>query len=170
MYLAVLCHPAMYRAVSCHPVMRPRDWSCDGRLGSGGSMVRGSEHTVNDATRLTERSRRRQRFLHPDAVNSAPMYPQAKTPPPSPFDRASAAAEAIIGMLRVAHLLAQSRRSIDLAGLEQEIGRLCAASLDLAPAEGRAMRPLLIGVLAELDKLAAGVRALAEGAPPERGA
>jgi hypothetical protein len=98
------------------------------------------------------------------------MTPQAKTPPPSPLDRATAAADAITGMLRVAHLLAQSRRSIDLAGLEQEIGRLCAASLDLAPEEGRAMRPKLAGVLAELDRLSACVRGMADDAAPEGGA
>lgn len=93
------------------------------------------------------------------------MEPQAEMPPPSPFDRAAAAAAAITGTLRMAHLLARSRRRIDLAGLDQEIGRLCAASFDLPPAEGRAMRPLLATVLAELDRLSACAAALAEDTP-----
>ena len=62
----------------------------------------------------------------------------------------------------MALVLARSHRSIDLAGLDQEIGRLCAASLDLPPEQGRAMRPLLATVLAELDALSACVTALAE--------
>ena len=92
------------------------------------------------------------------------MTQQPETDSPSPADRAVAAAEAVAGTLRMALLLAESRRRIDLAGLEEEVGRLCAAALDLPPEEGRAMRPLLLGVLAELDALAACVSALAEDA------
>lgn len=93
------------------------------------------------------------------------MQPPSPPPPASPSDRAAAAAEAVAGLLRIAQALAQARRSIDLAGLDQDIGRLCAAALDLPPAEGRAMRPLLIGVLAELDALSACVAAAAEPRP-----
>ena len=82
--------------------------------------------------------------------------------PLSPADRAAAAAESLIGTLRMARALARSRRSIDLAGLEQEIGRLCAAALDLPLAEGRAMRPKLALLLAELDALSASLAALTE--------
>jgi hypothetical protein len=64
-------------------------------------------------------------------------------------------ARAAVGTLRMARALAQSRRSIDLTGLDQEIGRLCAAALDLPLAQGQAMRPLLASVLAELDALTA---------------
>jgi hypothetical protein len=63
----------------------------------------------------------------------------------------------------MARALAQSHRSIDLAGLDQEIGRLCAASLDLPPEQGQAMRPLLATVLAELDALSVCVAANADG-------
>lgn len=90
------------------------------------------------------------------------MDKQAGLHPPTPCDRVAAVAEAITRMLRMAQLLAQAQRRIDLAGLEEEVGRLCAAALDLAPAEGRAMRPLLATVLAELDALSVCVAALAE--------
>ncbi len=90
------------------------------------------------------------------------MDKQATPHPPTPSDRAAAVAEAITGMLRMAQLLTRSRRRIDLAGLEEKVGRLCAAALDLPPAEGRAMRPLLATVLAELDALSLCVAALAE--------
>ena len=90
------------------------------------------------------------------------MEPHAHPLPPSPSDRAAAAAAAVVGTLRMARVLAGSRRCIDLAGLDQEIGRLCAASLDLPPEQGRAMRPLLATVLAELDALSACMAALGE--------
>jgi len=86
----------------------------------------------------------------------------ADSAPSSPSDRAAALARAAVGTLQMARALAKARRRIDLTGLDQEIGRLCAATLDLPGAEGRAMRPLLVGVLAELDALAACVTA-----PPE---
>ena len=90
------------------------------------------------------------------------MDPHAELAPSSPSDRAAALARAAVGTLQVARALAQSRRSIDLAGLDQEIGRLCAAALDLPAAQGRAMRPLLVDVLAELDALAACVAVRSE--------
>jgi hypothetical protein len=90
------------------------------------------------------------------------MDRHAEPAPSSPSDRAAALARAAVGTLQVARALAQSRRSIDLAGLDQEIGRLCAAALDLPAAQGRAMRPLLVDVLAELDALAACVAVRSE--------
>jgi hypothetical protein len=90
------------------------------------------------------------------------MDTNAESAPSSPSDRAAALARAAVGTLQVARALAQSRRSIDLAGLDQEIGRLCAASLDLPAAQGRAMRPLLFSVLAELDALSACMVAQSE--------
>lgn len=82
---------------------------------------------------------------------------------PSPSERAALSAEALAGTLRVARVLAQSDRKIDLAGLDQDVGRLCAAVLDLPPAEGRFLRPQLALLLAELDGLSHCMGALAEG-------
>ncbi len=61
----------------------------------------------------------------------------------------------ISGTLRLARVLAGQRRPVDLAGLEDAVGRLCAACLDLPPELGRAQRPRLAALLAELDALAA---------------
>jgi hypothetical protein len=82
--------------------------------------------------------------------------------PPSPSDRVAALVEALLATLRLARVLAQSQRRIDLAGLDQEVGRLCAAALDLPPTEGQAMRPHLAAVLAELNALSACVAALTD--------
>ena len=62
--------------------------------------------------------------------------------------------DAINGTLRVARGLVRARRRIDLTGLDEDVGLLCAASLDLPPEQGRAMRPRLQAVLAQLDALA----------------
>ena len=66
------------------------------------------------------------------------MDTKALTESVVPAQRAAAAALALAGMLRTARALTQTRRTIDLAGLDQEVGRLCAAALDLPPADGRA--------------------------------
>lgn len=73
----------------------------------------------------------------------------------SPYDRVVRSAEALDATLRLALALARSQRTIDLSGLERELGRLCAASLDLTPAEGRAMRSRLATLVADLDALSA---------------
>ena len=59
------------------------------------------------------------------------------------------------GMLMLARVLADARRSFDLGGLADDVGRLCAASLDLPPGQGRALRPRLHALLAQIDALAA---------------
>jgi hypothetical protein len=61
--------------------------------------------------------------------------------------------DAIHGTLSVARGLVRARRQIDLRGLEQDVGQICAACLDLPPEQGRAMRPRLQALLAELDAL-----------------
>ncbi len=62
-------------------------------------------------------------------------------------------AQAIAGTLRVARALAASGRRVDLAGLEEPVGLLCAKSLDLPPDQGRQMRIVLIDLRRELDAL-----------------
>ena len=62
-------------------------------------------------------------------------------------------------MLRLARVLADARRPLDLTGLDEMAGRLAAACLDLPPDEGRATRPRLCALLAELDALDAACRA-----------
>ncbi len=62
----------------------------------------------------------------------------------------------VAGALRLAGTLAQGGRRLDLVGLDQMVGRLCAQALDLPPAQGRMVRPRLLALLGELDAL--GVR------------
>lgn len=83
-------------------------------------------------------------------------------PPVPPADRAAALAESVTATLRVARALVDAHRDIDLAGFEQETGRLAAAALDLPLAQGRALRPQLVAVLAELDSLTAAIAAQCE--------
>jgi len=82
-----------------------------------------------------------------------------------PETLAAALAEAACGTLRVARALVDARRSVDLAGLQNAIGRLCAATLDLPAAQGRALRPQLSGVLAELEALEQALRAAGDSEP-----
>jgi hypothetical protein len=70
-----------------------------------------------------------------------------------PQTQAAAMADAACGVLRMARSLVQSRRTIDLGGLQDNVGRLCAATFDLEYREARAIRPKLAAVLAELDAL-----------------
>lgn len=72
--------------------------------------------------------------------------------------QATALADAISGALRLARALMQSGRQVDLAGLDAEVGRLCAACLDLPPEQGRRLRPQLDAVLADLDALGVVLR------------
>jgi hypothetical protein len=85
-------------------------------------------------------------------------------PPPLllPFSAASATApqEAVLAMadgiaatLSVARTLLHSGRQIDLTGLDQMTGRLCASALDLPIEQGRTVRPRLAALLASIDDL-----------------
>jgi len=65
--------------------------------------------------------------------------------------------EGVAAMLRMARALLDSQRHLDLTGLDSLVGPLCARALDLPPEQGRALRPLLIGLLADLDALQAAM-------------
>ncbi len=75
-----------------------------------------------------------------------------------PVTQAAAMVEAACGTLRVARALVEARRSVDLAGLQNAVGRMCAAVLDLPPQQGHALRPQIAAVLAELDALERAMR------------
>jgi hypothetical protein len=55
--------------------------------------------------------------------------------------------------LSVARGLVEAGRYVDLAGLQDEVGLLCAKALDLPPAEGRAIRGDLAALLARVEAL-----------------
>lgn len=63
-------------------------------------------------------------------------------------------------MLAIANAMVASGRRIDLAGLHQNAGVLCAKALDLPPERAGFARAELIRLVASLDTLAAGMREL----------
>ncbi len=62
----------------------------------------------------------------------------------------------------IARALAQNGRAVDLTGLDDGIGMLCAQILDLPLQDGRRLLPLLADVLAQVDGLTAALRAVAD--------
>ncbi|WP_209354269.1 hypothetical protein [Roseomonas nitratireducens] len=68
-----------------------------------------------------------------------------------------AAAEAMEATLSVAEALVAERRRIDLTGLEDEIGRLCAAALAAPRAAAPALRVRFEAMVRSLDRLRAGL-------------
>lgn len=83
------------------------------------------------------------------------------TPPHDPAAVQRALAEQVQRTIAIARALAGSGRPVDLAGLDQAVGLLCAKTLDLPPDQGRVARPALAVVLAELDLLSTTLRAKA---------
>lgn len=65
----------------------------------------------------------------------------------------AAALEQLTETLVVARVLVQSGAAIDLAGLDREIGDLCADAIALPRAEGRDMATPLADLLAEVEQL-----------------
>lgn len=87
-------------------------------------------------------------------------------PPPAPWpphDHDAAADVAALSIVvrhtvELASGLRAKGRRIDVTGLDQTVGLLCAKALDLPPGQGRAARPGLIAVLAEIVALDAAFR------------
>lgn len=75
--------------------------------------------------------------------------------PTFPVVAIGAAVEAMSGTIAVARALVAAGRRVDLAGLDAEISAICAASLTVSAAEGRALRPNLIALEQEVSALAA---------------
>ncbi|MDR3474397.1 MAG: hypothetical protein P4M09_22335 [Devosia sp.] len=62
----------------------------------------------------------------------------------------------------IVHRLIDDGRTVDLTGLDTQIGLLCAKALDLPAEDGRLVRPALISLLDKVDAVSA---ALAANAP-----
>jgi hypothetical protein len=75
----------------------------------------------------------------------------------APLMELRAFADDVTQTLRVACGLVEAGRYVDLAGLEDQIGLLCAKALDLPPDEGRAIRGELACLLARVDALSAAL-------------
>jgi hypothetical protein len=78
-------------------------------------------------------------------------------------------ADGVTQTLGVARGLVEIGRYIDLAGLEDQVGLLCAKALDLPPAEGRVMRVKLIAVLARVEALSVALLRAHRPADPSGG-
>jgi hypothetical protein len=89
--------------------------------------------------------------MHHDFFPSAPPHSADMAARNAVLHLADSAART----LGVARILTESGRSVDLAGVENIIGLLCAKALDLPPALGGGVRPALRQVLTELDTLRA---------------
>jgi hypothetical protein len=80
------------------------------------------------------------------------------TTPPDGYDDDTMATtlafcDAIARTISIAHSMLDAGQDVDLTGLDGGIGLLCAKSLDLPPAMGRALRPRLTAVLHALDDM-----------------
>ncbi len=82
----------------------------------------------------------------------------------APLLELRAFADGVTQTLGVARGLVEAGRHVDLAGLEDQVGLLCAKALDLPPAEGRAIRGELVALLARVEALS--VALLHARAPP----
>ncbi|WP_376091927.1 hypothetical protein ACE7GA_22640 [Roseomonas sp. CCTCC AB2023176] len=76
----------------------------------------------------------------------------------TPQDAVRAAAKSLGGVVTVAEGLAGAGRSLDLDGLEREAAALCGAALMLPEEDGRAIRPDLALLLAQVDSLIVRLR------------
>jgi len=74
--------------------------------------------------------------------------------------------ETMTSTVCVARALVMAGCRIDLEGLDQEVGDLCAEAIALPRAEGEALVPALETLLREVDQLLAELRSM-EDEPPQ---
>lgn len=89
------------------------------------------------------------------------MEPHAHPAPSDDLAVVSAMAEGLLQSFRLARALAGQGRPVELDGMQDSIGLLCAKALDLEPSEGRVLRVALIALREELDHLSTTLRAAA---------
>ena len=75
----------------------------------------------------------------------------------SPLVELRTFADGVMQTLGVARGLVEVGRQVDLAGLEDQVGLLCAKALDLPPTDGQAMRVDLLVVLGRVEALSAAL-------------
>jgi hypothetical protein len=73
------------------------------------------------------------------------------------MEKAIALGSSLLRTLRIARLLVENDRLVDLTGLDRFIGLLCAKSLDLPPERGRVLRPHLMALRDEIDTLTTAI-------------
>jgi hypothetical protein len=72
---------------------------------------------------------------------------------PDPLDTARRFADGLRATVQLARELVASRRAVDLAGLDQQVGLLCAKALDLPPEQSAAILPSLYHLAGAVDAL-----------------
>lgn len=65
--------------------------------------------------------------------------------------------------LRLAQALAESGEHVDLTGLDDQIGQLCAGALDLPQATGRQLRADMVFLARQIETLGIALRARPPG-------
>jgi hypothetical protein len=76
-------------------------------------------------------------------------------------ERLVAIAQRLCRTLGLARALAQSGRRVDIGGIEDGVGLLCAQTMDLPRDQGRLMLPVLCEVLGQVDALSGVLRSAA---------
>ena len=96
-------------------------------------------------------------FRHPSGENGRAglAEPSGFPQPDTPIAWVRDYAGSLTRTLSLAGALVEAGRRIDLAGLDSQVGLLCARALDLDPEEGRQVRTDLIALCEMLDTLAA---------------
>lgn len=96
-------------------------------------------------------------FRHPSGGEgrAALAEPSGFPQPDTPLAWVRDYADSLSRTLGLARALVEAGRRIDLAGLDSQVGLLCARALDLDPEEGRRVRPDLIALRNEIDALTA---------------
>ena len=72
-----------------------------------------------------------------------------------PLEQVLSLLEYLANELAIARRLVDQGRRIELSGLEDQVGLLCAKPLDLPPAIGRTVRPVLRALRDQVDAVAA---------------
>ena len=93
-----------------------------------------------------------------------------QTPPRTAPTPCSDLAEQLAHTIKVSRALLETGRTVDLTGLLQSAGILCAKALDLAPRQGRLMRPALIALMAEVDAASAALQTCSPINPRQKAA
>ena len=67
-------------------------------------------------------------------------------------------AEGLLKILRLARAMLEAERPVELDGLRDQAGLLCAKVMDLPPELGRTVRPRLLLLMTEVDAVTGAVR------------